>query len=342
MNSSPTVVIYKLGSLGDMVMALPFFHRVANLHPRSRKILVTNKPVAAIAPPAAAILAGSGLVDDFISYEVGTRSPLKLLRLGARIAGLHARALYYLHECSDPVKARRDRAFFRLCGIADVVGAPTELELCRYRVDPASGWREAECEKLARSLAAIGPIDLAARSNWDLRLTVEERAAGSAALADLGANPAIAINMGGKVAQNDWGHDNWTKLIGRLGQRYEGFGMFAVGAAQDEKRASEIGQLWRGNFANLCGRLTPRQSAAALEHAMLFIGHDSGPIHLAAAMGVPCVGLYGNFNPPRTWHPYFGQHRIIHEMRGIARIEVGEVEKAVDAFLNERFRRAAV
>ena len=45
----------------------------------------------------------------------------------------------------------------------------------------------------------------------------------------------------------------------------------------------------RGAKVNLCGRLTPRETAAVLEHAEVFLGPDSGPMHLAASVGVPCV-----------------------------------------------------
>ena len=43
---------------------------------------------------------------------------------------------------------------------------------------------------------------------------------------------------------------------------------------------------------NLCGRLSIRETAAVMKHADVYLGHDSGPMHLAAAAGVPCVGIY--------------------------------------------------
>jgi ADP-heptose:LPS heptosyltransferase len=208
-------------------------------------------------------------------------------------------------------------------------------------MDLAHGEQEAECERLARNLATLAPIDLKSAESWDLCLNGAEREIGRAAVAPLGERPMIAINMGGKASANDWGQANWRSLMARLADRFENFGLFSVGAAQDAERASDIGKLWRGPFVDLCGRLSPRQSAAALECAALFVGHDSGPIHLASAVGVSCVGLYGDHNPPRAWHPYFGEHRIIHDMRGIAHITVDEVEGAVEAFLVEAAGRKA-
>ena len=263
----------------------------------------------------------------------------KLLALRTRLAALRAECLYYLHECHDPAKAVRDSAFFRFCGIPRVVGAPVSGELCEYR--SVAGERESECERLARALAVLGPVDLGARANWYLGLSAAERAAGQALLADLAGRPAIAINMGGKAVINDWGQENWRALIGRLAARHGDLALFAVGAEQDDARAREVGALWPGPFLSLCGRATPRVSAAALERATLFVGHDSGPMHLAAAMGVSCVAFFGNNNPPRIWHPCFGHHRVIHDMRGIGHISVDAAAATVVGMLQEKLAAMA-
>jgi ADP-heptose:LPS heptosyltransferase len=63
---------------------------------------------------------------------------------------------------------------------------------------------------------------------------------------------------------------------------------------------------------NLCGKLTPRESAAAFRRARLFIGHDSGPMHLAAAVQTPCVAIFAARNKPRVWFPYGSQHRVVY------------------------------
>ncbi len=70
--------------------------------------------------------------------------------------------------------------------------------------------------------------------------------------------------------------------------------------------------------------------------SVLFIGHDSGPQHLASCMGVRCVGLFGNKNAPRQWHPWGEGHTVIHEMRGTLAIEVERVARAVEAQLAAR------
>jgi ADP-heptose:LPS heptosyltransferase len=91
---------------------------------------------------------------------------------------------------------------------------------------------------------------------------------------------------------------------------------------------------------NLCGKLTPRESAAVMQRATLFAGHDSGPMHLAAAVGTPCVAMFGDFNPPKKWHPFGAQHRLIHDMRGVRSISPEEVYAAIRSVIAARVEPA--
>ena len=90
---------------------------------------------------------------------------------------------------------------------------------------------------------------------------------------------------------------------------------------------------WPGGTLNLCGKLAPRETAAAMAQAQLFIGHDSGPMHLASAVGIACVAMLGNYNMPKWWHPIGAQHRILHDMRGLDHITPDQVLGAVQPVL---------
>jgi ADP-heptose:LPS heptosyltransferase len=135
--------------------------------------------------------------------------------------------------------------------------------------------------------------------------------------------------MGGKAREKDWGVPNWRALLLRLGAEHPDAGLVIVGSAEDSERARRAAEVWKGQVVDACGKLSPRESAAAMRRATLFIGHDSGPLHLAAAAGVRCIGLFGSLNAPNRWHPRGAAHRIIHRMMGLETITVGEVMDAV-------------
>ncbi|MBW5438809.1 glycosyltransferase family 9 protein [Bradyrhizobium canariense] len=323
-----TVVVYRLGSLGDTIVALPCFHKIAQTFPNARRLLLTNIPVSTKAAPAKSIIGASGLIHDFISYPVGTRSASTLWRLSKEIRALKIDTMIYLMPARGRLNAFRDWLFFRFCGIRKIIGLPNTPDLQNNRIDAATGFLERECERLARTLSALGPIDLTISTSWDLLLTEDELNVGDRTIAELN-RPFIAINMGGKVTENDWGAERWLEFIKRLSSIYEKYGLLIVGAAEDSERARRVAYNWRGSVVDACGKLMPRETAAAMRSARVFVGHDSGPLHLAATMGVPCLGLFSAHNKPAKWHPYSQKHRAIHNMSGMSAITVDEVVQAV-------------
>jgi heptosyltransferase III len=332
---SAPVVIYRLGSLGDAIVALPCFHRVAQIFPDAERVVLTNVPVASVAPPFEAVLGRGHLVSQYVAYPVGLRSLKELWSLRARLKAIGASTLVYMGARRGLLSAWRDLIFFRLCGFSRIVGIPLTQELQENRVDPATGFVEPECERLARALASLGPIDLKNLDAWDLMLSAEELAMGEKFVSQFGGSSFIAIHVGGKATINDWGEKNWRMLLRELEQKYGDYGLMLVGAQDDSRRYDAIVDQWAGPVANACGKLTPRECAAAMRFARIFIGHDSGPLHLASISGAPCVGLFGKKNLPRKWHPYIGTTRIVHRVGGIERISVAEVADAVRNLLAE-------
>ena len=331
-----TIVIYRLGSLGDTIVALPCFTAVTRMFPDAHKVLLTNKPVSTKAAPIEAILgAGTGFFDVSLAYPVGTRSPAALFAVWKQLRAIKSDTLVYLTPPRGKAAHIRDWLFFKSAGFKTIIGLPMADDLANCRVD-AAGIEEREAERMARCLAPYHKIDLADPHYWDLRLSAAEQAAGRAITVPLQTTPFIAINMGGKAAEKDWGVDNWTALMTGLRADFGHYGLLFVGAAEDGPRADALAAHWPGPVVNACGKLSPRESGAAMKGAAAFAGHDSGPLHLAAAMNVPCVALYGDYNRPSKWHPFGSHHRIIHNMSGVSAITVADVDTALRDVLAAR------
>jgi heptosyltransferase-3 len=322
------IVIYRLGSIGDTVVALPCFHRIAEAFPDSERIVLTNFPSTAKETPLGSILRNSGLIHDVIQYPLAARKYRELWFLRRKLHSLHADAMVYLAPARGLVVCWRDWLFFRLCGFRKIIGLPFTPNLQSNRIDE-NGTMERECARLVRCLSAIGPIDLTDRKNWDLHLTAGELVAGQSIIKPLKPHPYLSINMGGKIAENDWGEVNWKMLLARLGKILPHYGLLIVGGKEDTARADTAASQWPWAAVNACGLLSPRESGAAMMNSRLFVGHDSGPLHLAASVGVPCVGLFGDNNKPKKWHPVGREHRILHNMQGLSSITIDEVVNAV-------------
>jgi len=315
-SSTKRVLIYRLGSLGDTLVALPALHLVERAFPHAERRLLTNFPVNAKAPPAAAILENTGLIHGYFRYAVGTRDPRELLKVWWRLVRWRPQVLVYLGSSRGVESARRDAKFFRLCGIPRLIGVPVTEDMQQNLWDASERVLEPEGARLARNLAELGDAQLDSPASWNLRLTAAEQDRAREVLASAAGRPIIAVSVGTKVQSKDWGRDNWRALLERLATLYPDHAL-ALGGASEESEASEFAaDGWRqhsvGPVVNLCGLLTPRESAAVFAQARAFVGHDSGPMHLAAAVQTPCVAIFAARNKPRVWFPYGKQHRVVY------------------------------
>ncbi len=326
---APSVIIFRLGSLGDTVAALPCFHAIARRFPNHRRLVLTNVPVASNAAPLLGVLGDEALVQGAIAYPVRLRSLMGVLDLRRLLKAQKADTLVYLAPARTAPAVLRDWLFFKFCGFRSVLGVPWTGDLREVRVDPDSGIVEREASRLARNMAVdVGVADLDDPRDWSLLLSDKEHATADRVLAPLKGAPFVAVNMGGKAVEKDWGVANWDALLRDLSAVAPGHALVVIGAPSDGPRADDLSAAWAGQTLNLCGDLSPRESAAVLEQAALFIGHDSGPLHLSAVGGAPTIGLFGDYNRPMHWHPVGDHVRIIHRMTGLDQITVAEVVSA--------------
>lgn len=315
-NSPQRVLLYRLGSLGDTLVALPALHLVAEAFPDAERRLLTNFPVHVKAPPAAAVLEHTGLVQGFFRYAVGTRSPRELLRLWWQLLRWRPDVLVYLGAPRGVESAKRDALFFRLCGVSRQIGVPVTEEMQRNLPSGLNGALEPEASRLARNIRELGDAHLEDAASWDLHLTGAEHVRAAEVLSATGGAPLIAVSVGTKVQAKDWGRENWRGLLDRLAQTYRGHALALCGAPEEADASDFAAAGWQARSGaaaiNLCGRLTPRESAAVFARARVFLGHDSGPMHLAAAVQTPCVAIFAARNIPRVWFPYGREHRVLY------------------------------
>jgi ADP-heptose:LPS heptosyltransferase len=157
----------------------------------------------------------------------------------------------------------------------------------------------------------LGDAALDRRESWDLGLTASERNAARAALAGWpGAGRYLVMGTGTKIAAKDWGEANWARTAQGIAR--PGWGLVLIGSADEAPRAEAVARAWGGPALNLCGALAPRVSAAVIEGARLFVGHDSGPMHLAAAAGVPVVAVFSARAKPGVWFPHGANHAVLY------------------------------
>jgi heptosyltransferase-3 len=322
------ILIYRLGSLGDTVVALPCFHLLARVFSDSERILLTNVPVHSKAPAVAAVLGDSGLIHKYMSYPMATRNLIELAKMCWKIRRLNIKTMVYLTPTRGEAAIRRDELFFRLCGIKKIIGIPRG-DLATHHYDPLTDRYESEASRLARCLAEIGDAHPSDLPSWDLHLNEQEQARASNALKPLNGEPFLAVSIASKQDVKDWGADNWQVLIAKLRQNFPQHALVFIGSKEEHAAADTVAARWPGRSLNMSGALSPRESAAVIQRADLFVGPDSGPMHLASSVGTPCVGIFSASRLPGIWFPYGDAQEVIYHKTDCfdCGLEVCHVEK---------------
>ena len=307
------VLIYRLGSIGDTMVALPAFRLVAQTFPGAERRLLTNHSDGGKAAPMDMILGPMNLVHGYIKYPLKTRDPLTLCRLASQIRQWGPQTLIYIAQPRGRFKILRDAIFFRACGIRSLIGIPWVHDQQQCRKLDQAGFRESEAARLLRCLKSLGNGIAIDTLSMDLSLRDAELREARRILNRWPAREAfVCASIGTKSWIKDWGSDNWNSLFETSSAKHPGVGLIMVGTLDEYDLSQKVAGAWLGPTLNLCGNLTAREAAAVINAAILFVGHDSGPMHLAASVGKPCVAIFGAQNMPGEWYPFGAHHRVLY------------------------------
>jgi heptosyltransferase III len=328
------------------LIAVPLYRQIKEVHAADTLLLVCNLPAPGnrkLVGPASFL--PESLFDEWLNYPVGSDwNAIKETYRLIRHADLDL--LYYLMPHRNAMKLWRDRLFFWFARVP-VIGLGNGAAARGAQPLAQSNLVEHEAVRLARS---IGMQLRNTPHDRSIDVTDAERAEARAALGQ--PECAVVISIGTKLVVNDWGFDKWSDLVKNLAMLRKIDRLVFIGSADEYAYSEALRQLWPREALNCCGRLPPRVSAAVLAEAKLFIGHDSGPMHMAAAVDVPIVAVFSSRNPPGLWFP-LSQNKRIHysiiECMGcgrltcedlhkecIRRITVNEVFESCAALLGER------
>lgn len=280
--------------LGDSVLALPFLRGLREARPAARFVLATTAPTAAW-------FADAGIVDAAIAL-----SPGRLWRAWRALRAVRFDAVVDLRLDHTVQSA----AFARLLGASRTVGFACPARRWFFTETVPADYRGAHhVDNLRRLAAALG----AAWRDAPPPISDAARARAAALLATAGIDPARPLAVlapGGRddLARLDkrWPADRFGESGKRL--RAAGFAVAVTGSAGERNLCARVAATSGGE--NLSGRTSCEELAAVLARARLLIGNNSGPVHLADALGVPTVSFSGGVHLVH-WRPRGRAARVL-------------------------------
>jgi lipopolysaccharide heptosyltransferase II len=173
------------------------------------------------------------------------------------------------------------------------------------------------------------------------------------AFAHFGINPAdklLAIHPGASCLSKIWPLDRFADVADRLREKY-GFRVLIVGGPKDRETTFNLCRAMKEPGIDLGGKTSVSQLASVLKRCRLFLSNDSGPVHIASAVGTPVIAIFGRGQPglsPRRWGPLGPKDKFLHRETGclvclahnckkgfwcLQKITVDDVLKAADDIL---------
>lgn len=203
-----------------------------------------------------------------------------------------------LNNISAKQKKQNDPCYTRL--IKPLASGPLEIDRNRDFAEQVTGKR-------------IAPADFQPR----IMLTESDRLAARKLLRQTGLkpehDPIIALFPGASWDAKLWPYDFYAQLADNILDHYPAR-IVICGAAADVQGVEKVQAKMHGQALNLAGKTTLRELAAVFEECALFIGNDTGPLHIAVSVGTPTLGIIGGGHFGR-FYPYgdLSRHRMVNK-----------------------------
>ncbi len=309
------IAIVRLSALGDVTLLLPVIETLKRAAPQARITWITGSL-------AYQLLEGYPGV-EFIVFDKrrGLRAYLDLRRQlqGRRFDTLLAmqaswRANFIYPLISAPVRIGFDR-----------VRARDGQWLFTNRRIPFA--RQHLLDSFFAFLEALGIRERVMK--WNLPITGDERAWAAARVPRERA-PLLAVNPGASKAEREWPVERLIEVIRAAQSRWGAHVILTGGpSAHEQSAGATIMAAVSTGITNLIGATSPRQLAAVLARTDCLLAPDTGPVHLAVAVGTPVVGLYA-VAPPQLSGPYLYPELVVNRYPEAVRTILGQDPQTVN------------
>ena len=121
----------------------------------------------------------------------------------------------------------------------------------------------------------------------------------------------IGVNLGTTWRTKRWSLENFAEVITQVQKRFDAR-ILLTGSTTEIPLGEALAQITKVETINLIGQTTLMQLGALIESCALYLTCDSGPMHIAAAVGTPAIALFGPTSPIRHG-PYGENHKIIEK-----------------------------
>ncbi len=293
-----SVVIWRTpAQLGDTLVALPAMVNIQKIHENKHIVLVYTQSKNKNSVGARNFASSLGIFDEIIEYKT---SVLSIIRLARRLISKRIDRVYYMTSSRKSfLDTIRDFIFLKV----------TTCNSRIYGMGTKRKKNEKESDRLMRIVKGINndpELPLLKTSKKD------KYVADSIYKEEVKGRIAITLCTGTKMQAKRWPIDRYIELMRKISQNVDDVSYILIGGGEDKEEAEKIKNInSKLDIISTCGRLSITESAEVISRSNLFIGNDTGAMHLAGVMGVPIVAIFSAHNKPYIWEPIGKKNSII-------------------------------
>ena len=285
------ILVIKLDHIGDVLLATPVFSNLRRAYPNAELHALTGAW-------SRVVLEKHPDVNNVVEYNspafCRTGQPTSLRETFNLYRQLHRQKYDLIVEL---------RSDWRTVWFAFLRLTPKRLSRAALQVANKLGFAQfSGTHETTRNLDVLRQVGIPTPVQTAIfSVTTEDKKWASDFLATYqidGQHPLIAIHPGSPIALKRWLPERYAELADWLIAQKRAQILF-VGVKDEIPITTEIQARMRGESINIAGKTTLTQLASILPTCNVFIGNDSGPMHLAAAVGTQTIGLYGPGDPTR-------------------------------------------
>lgn len=305
------ILVVKLADIGDLLTVTPALRAIRDRHPDATIDLLAT-------PHSAEVVRGLSSIDNLVLFQkrlfdstralLRPRSLVGALRLGARLRGAHYDAVLVCHHLNTRYGGLKYAALALATGAPRRLGVDNGLGRSWFLTEraPDAGFGSLhEVDFWLRVAELLDPARPIEPGRYLPEVAVPPEAVAVAAdLLPVAAGRTIAVHPGSGAfsTARRWPIERFAEVASALARR-QGARIVVVGGPDEVDLGRALTRMIDVPTLILAGCTTLPQLAAVLQRCDLFVGNDSGLMHLAVAARTPVVAVFGPTNH-RAWGPY--------------------------------------
>jgi len=340
MDKAKRILIVKMSSIGDIIHSLPFIKAIKGIYPGAELYWLINRGFEKI-------LEGNPYLKGIIPFDrtIWKENPIRGIWNSLEMVRL-MRSLRF-DIVFDLQGLFRSGIISLLSGSKERIGLRYSRELSSIFYTRRLGYATNNNHAVSRSLSIIEELGGYVKEiEFPIMITAKELERMRTLLSFRDEDTYIAFNPFGGWSSKRWGLERYARLGDLLHK--EGYKVVLLGGPKDTEDARIVASYMEKEPIVTSGKTDLKELAALLRYVDLLVTNDTGPMHIAVAVGTPVIAIFGPTDPKRTG-PYGEGHKVMtagvgcspcfkrecREMTCMDSIRVDDVMKAVKEMLDQ-------